>query len=122
VPGRDLFRTLFSHAFLHASSALLDSILAPIWPPFWINIWPKIVKSQVLQAPSREQPKKLPLKVEYVAFEYEKYSKNDGGCSKSHFSHVRDEVGKKPLLPFILGAHLEQNRTKNLIKLASKSQ
>ena len=33
------------------------------------------------------------------------------GCSKSHLSHVRDEVGKTTLLPLILDAHLAQNRT-----------
>ena len=59
----------FFHVFLHASSALLESILAPIWPPLWIKIWPEIVKSQVLQTPSKEQPKNLPLSVENGSFE-----------------------------------------------------
>ena len=40
------------------------------------------------------------------AFEYEKYE----GCSKSHFSHVRDEVGKTTLLPLILGVRVGRNR------------
>ena len=37
-------------------------------------------------------------------------AKTKEGYSKSHFSHVRDEVGKTTLLPLILDVRLGRNR------------